>query len=177
MSIFATALSLDAAGHNERCTRWALLAGDDPDPGRMLLCDDKRYRYDDARPCTCSAGPLRYDASHLLPEPDGQRAGFVSLCEIPGFISRPGRELCGDDDECPKPATQCCDRVWPYLRLWVWDGRVRESGSDFTGCPVLLDRDQVEQVHAYLGRWLERAAISHAPKGDLEGYREGGSDG
>jgi hypothetical protein len=130
LSIFATALSFDADDH-------------------LDTCRDGRKR----KPCTCSTGPLVYEASHILPEPNGPRAGFVSLSEIPGFISRPGRELCGDEDGCPS-AGDCCDRVWPWMRLWVWDGR--ETGDDFTGCPVLLDRGQVEQVHAYLGRWLER---------------------
>ena len=102
-------------------------------------------------------GPLVYEASHILPEDNTPRAGFVSLCEIPGFISDGDRRLCGDEEQCTEPATECCDRVWPWLRLWVWDGRVRDSGSGFTGSPVLLNREQIAEIHSYLGRWLERA--------------------
>ncbi len=134
MSIFATALSLDSDDHLDGCRQ-----------GHK------------GKPRNCPTGPLVYEASHILPDPSGPRAGFVSLDEISAFVSDGDRRLCPPEAECDKPLDQCCDRVWPYLRLWVWDGRQSGGEGLFTGCPVLLDRDQVEQVHAYLGRWLERA--------------------
>ncbi len=93
--------------------------------------------------------PIRYQGSHVLPSDDDERAGCLDLAEIPGFISRGDRHLCGPDDECPKPADVCCDRSWPYLRVGLSDG----EGS----AVVVLDRGQVGALHAYLGRWLTRA--------------------
>lgn len=92
--------------------------------------------------------PIVYQASHVLPAEDDTRAGSLLLCQIPGFISRADRVLCGDDDQCPKPDTVCCDRVWPYLRLSL------HADGEAT---AVLDHAQVQWIHAYLSRWLERA--------------------
>jgi hypothetical protein len=93
--------------------------------------------------------PIVYQRSHVLLSDGDARDGSLLLCQIPGFVSRGDRVLCGDGDQCPKPDTVCCDRVWPYLRL-----SLHGPGGDAT---VVLDRAQVREIHAYLGRWLEQA--------------------
>ncbi len=92
--------------------------------------------------------PIVYQGSHVLPSDDDARDGSLLLCQIPGFISRTDRVLCGDDEQCGKPDSVCCDRVWPYLRLSL------HAEGDAT---VVLDHAQVQQIHAYLGRWLDHA--------------------
>jgi hypothetical protein len=156
VSIYATALSFDADDHDDACPRWVRIPdGYDADRyGRVMFTDDGKYGYDDAKPCTCAAGPVKYEASHLLPSRSDPRAGSFSLCEIPGFISRDDRILCGPDDECDEPATVCCRRVWPWLRLWVTDDAPAEARH---GSAVLLDRDQALRVYHYLGEWLMRS--------------------
>lgn len=89
MSIFARAISIDADDHTERCARWVPLDDGVCCSGQLLVTPDRRYRYDNTRPCTCHTGPLRYDGSHILPSGDGPRAGSVDLAEIPGFITDP----------------------------------------------------------------------------------------
>lgn len=82
--------------------------------------------------------PIVYRGSHVLPADDDQRGGAVLLCQIPGHISRDGRDDLNDPDGA----------VWPYLRLSVHtDGHAA----------AVLDRRQVEQLHTFLGEWLEHA--------------------
>lgn len=153
MSIYVSAVAFDADDHDGTCKRWVPIKAGDPDPARVMYSNAGRFRYDGKRRCTCNAGPFVYRASHLLPSDKSARGGSFSLCEIPGFISRGDRVLCENEETCPQP--QCCDRVWPHLRVWVIDGL---AGSSERGAVVLVDRAQVAEVHAYLGRWLERAA-------------------
>jgi hypothetical protein len=77
--------------------------------------------------------PIRYQGSHVLPTDDDDREGMVLLCAIPAFIPH---NLAGEDypDEL--------DEVLPWLRLTV----NQEA--------VVLDRDQVRQMHAMLADWL-----------------------
>ena len=86
------------------------------------------------------ARPIRYRQSHVLPAPDGERAGSLDLALIPGWITRDGRDDHPDDDQ-----------VWPYLRVHVTDT------DDAEGATVVLDRRQVAQLHDEMGGWLERA--------------------
>lgn len=124
VSIWATSLVFDSSDHADGCPR---LVPVDPD-----------------RPCTCRVGPIRYQGSHVLPSDGDERGGYLDFAEVPGFISRADRRLCGPDDQCRDP--DCCRRVWPFLRVALG----RDVG--------VLDRGQVEGLHAYLGRWLQRAS-------------------
>ncbi|MDG4792104.1 hypothetical protein O7626_40530 [Micromonospora sp. WMMD1102] len=82
--------------------------------------------------------PILYQGSHVLPADNDARDGVLLLCQIPGHISRDGRDL-SDGDRT----------VWPWLRL-----SLHGPGGDAT---VVLDREQVERIHAYLGDWLRSA--------------------
>ncbi|MFY1686383.1 hypothetical protein [Plantactinospora sp. WMMB782] len=82
--------------------------------------------------------PIVYQGSHVLPADGDARDGVLLLCQIPGHISLNGRD--SPDDE---------RTVWPWLRL-----SLHGPGGDAT---VVLDREQVERIHAYLGEWLSAA--------------------
>lgn len=144
MSIYASTVSFDAQMHDDHCTRWVPLAPSQPDTGHMMISGENRWTYDKHQPCTCKAGPIAYRRSHILPSDDDERAGCFDLAEIPGFISRGDRILC-DEATCDKPATDCCDQVWPWLRASV--------NSE----TVILDRAQVLRAYHYLGDWLMRS--------------------
>jgi hypothetical protein len=99
--------------------------------------------------------PVRYEASHILPTKDSPRAGSASLCEIPGYIERDGEALCGPGGECDPPTADCCDKAYPYLRLWVTDDG---PPGTYYGSVVVLDVDQARGMRDYLTGWLNRAA-------------------
>ncbi|WP_185832512.1 hypothetical protein [Streptomyces sp. WAC 04229] len=80
--------------------------------------------------------PGAYQGSHILPSEADVRVASdeaPSLAQVPSHITRDGRD---DQPEDGQP--------WPWLRfsLGVED--------------QVLDRGQVEQLHAALGAWLER---------------------
>lgn len=106
----------------------------------------ERCRRRRGKSCTCGAGPVAYHASHLLPDADSPRAGSVDVAEIPGWIDRPGKPAL-DPEETG-------ERVWPWLRWWIAGGPTDLPPGHGV---VLLDRDQVVDLHEYLGRWLERS--------------------
>jgi len=129
MSIYVTTISIDSVDHADGCTRLKLIAG-----------FENTYEDDPDQPCSCNAGPLIYEASHILPTPDGKRGGCFDLAAIPGFISMPGRPAIGTlDDDRP---------YWPWLRVGV-KVAARASWS-----AVVLTRLQVAEVYAELGEWL-----------------------
>ncbi len=135
MSLWATALHFDADDHADHCARWVPCTREEAQAaGRSAFAGDRHWRYDSTRPCTCQAGPLRYQGSHVLPSDDDPRGGCVEVAMIPGFIEREGRTLDGagpDDTPC-----------WPWIRLSVGEGT------------AVLTRTQVAEIHAYLGEWL-----------------------
>lgn len=135
MSIYASVIHFDADDHADHCARWVPCTREEAQTaGRAAFADDKHWRYDRAQPCTCQAGPLRYQGSHVLPSDDDPRAGCVEVGMIPGFIEREGRELIGateDDHPC-----------WPWLRLSVSEGT------------AVLTRTQVQEIRDYLDHWL-----------------------
>ena len=79
--------------------------------------------------------PYAYQGSHILPSDDDRRDGgeVVQLAEVPSHITRDGRD---DQPEDGRP--------WPWLRLSLY-------AED-----VVLDRPQVEALHAAIGSWLAR---------------------
>jgi hypothetical protein len=81
--------------------------------------------------------PIAYQGSHILPSTDAPRAGNFDLGLINGWITAQGRT--GPADE---------ETLWPYLRV---------GAGDAQGCQVemVLDAEQVEQLHTDLGWWLE----------------------
>lgn len=103
---------------------------------RLVQRRDGVWEENRRRRCTCDCGPIAYQGSHVMPSERDRRAGRFDLAEIPGYVrSEPGGEL------EPPP--------YPWLRV----GACERGGGDAV---VLLDRDQVAQVHAYLTDWLER---------------------
>lgn len=88
--------------------------------------------------------PILYQASHILPADTDPRGSSVSLAEVPGHITRDGRDD-GPDDEFG---------VWPWLRLSV--------GAE----DVVLDEQLVRGLHEALGGWLD-ARDTLPPSGGL----------
>lgn len=144
MSIYVSACIIADDEHAEGCARWV------PEPAGS----SPPFRYDPSRRCTCNAGPLAYVASHILPDGNTPRGGSLDFGEIPGFIERAGRALCCEE-RCERP--ECCDRAWPWLRVWVTDGHTESAVRE--GAAVLVNRDHVVRIHAYLGSWLERSEV------------------
>lgn len=155
MSIYASAWGTDAEDHADDCGRWVPVErGHEPEHVSLAYWADGTVSYaDDSRPCTCQAGPIVYRASHILPSDTDERHGSVDFAEIPGWINGRGRP--------PVDPDETWDRIWPWLRLWV------DTGGD--GAVVLLDRRQVEQMHIYLGQWLDRAVDASGREGALWG--------
>lgn len=138
MSIYATVVNVDSDDHADRCARWVPCTEQEAlNAGRGAFGDREWWRYDAEKPCTCAAGPIQYQGSHILPSDDDPRDGSVSLCMIPGFIERDGRALAdagADDRPC-----------WPWLRLSMNTEQ------------VVLTRAHVQEIHDYLGQWLRNA--------------------
>nr|MDT0660798.1 hypothetical protein [Micromonospora sp. DSM 115978] len=125
MSIYASTVCLDGEEHDDGC------------PGRQ---PGRRTRRGHRVNPTCSCGrgtPIAYRGSHILPADDDERAGHLSLAQIPSWISRDGREIPDDG------------RLWPWLRLTVEDA--------LNTVDVVLDARQVQHLHAELGQWLDGA--------------------
>jgi hypothetical protein len=80
--------------------------------------------------------PIVYQGSHILPSTDDPRAGNFDLGLINGWITAQGRT--GPTDEA----------LWPYLRAGAGDAEGRQV-------ELVFDVEQVEQLHADLGWWLE----------------------
>lgn len=149
MSIYASTWGTDADDHADNCRRWnrGRRKGKARGPTRAHFADGATAWLDNSRPCTCHAGPVRYDGSHILPDEASPRAGSVDLAEIPGWITRADRP--------PLDPDETGERVWPWLRLWVTADGPKDLPPG--NAVVVLDRDQVADMHDYLGRWLERS--------------------
>lgn len=141
MSIYASSWSVDADDHTDTCRQWErCFCVDSYGHSRARIGIGEHWRYVPQHPCTCGCGPIVYRGSHILPSAEDKRGGSLSLAEIPGFITRNGRDD-GPEDE---------DRPWPYLRATM-----RAVNAD--DCQdVVLDRGQVSSLSAYLVDWLER---------------------
>lgn len=139
MSIYGSTVMFADDEHADHCGKWVHVGYKQPS-GLYAIHNDGTYsELRDDRACTCKAGPIAYQGSHILPSDDDPRAGDFDLAEIPGFITRDGRD---DRDE---------DSPWPWLRVGADDGK-RGDG----GVVLLLDVHQVREVWEYLGSWLER---------------------
>lgn len=137
MSIWCTILDFSADDHAEDCARWIPCAPGDPVPsGRARYGDKGMWRYDDGVDCSCSAGPLGYRKSHVIPAPSDQRAGLFDLASIAAHIG-PDHEY-RDEDGTHQP----------YLRVGL-------RGSAEEPDVVVLDREQVQELHQVTGWWLE----------------------
>jgi hypothetical protein len=80
--------------------------------------------------------PILYQGSHVLPSADDPRGGNLDLGMIHGWVTCQGRT--GPADE---------EALWPYPRVGAGDGPDRQV-------ELILDVDQVEQLHTDLGWWL-----------------------
>jgi hypothetical protein len=124
MSIYATTVMIDDDEHDPGCAQLVAVPG----TAAMLTLDP-------AQPCTCAAGPIAYQGSHILPADTDPRAGTFDLGAIPGFITGLDRPALHDGD----------GEDWPY-HPWL---RVSVNAET-----VVLDRRQVERVREELDRWL-----------------------
>lgn len=138
MSIYSSTLSFDGREHADNCTRWAPPL-DMTDPSGTLRYDNdgSTWYLADFIACSCLCGPIVYRGSHILPAVDDKRGGSFSLAEIPGFITRDGRDDGPEDD----------GSAWPYLRVTM-------RANDADDCQdVVLDRAQYIELRDYL-TWL-----------------------
>jgi hypothetical protein len=134
VSIWATTLSFDADDHEHTCDRWVLcVCGDTHNHPMVMIGDEKRWYYDDSRPCTCFAGPLHYKGSNIVPSDGGPRTGCLHMAEIPSHITADYRHD-GPDDGAPLP----------WLRIGIDEAT------------KVLARAQVGELWRTLGDWLER---------------------
>lgn len=85
-------------------------------------------------PCTCRLrdAPIAYQGSHVLPDEDDQRGGYVGLALVPSHITRDGRDDQPDDGQ-----------PYPFVRLSV--------GQE----DAVLDEQQAAAMHQALGEWLK----------------------
>ncbi len=94
--------------------------------------------------------PLIYQRSHVLPGPADPRGGSLDLAYIPGFITRDGLDVDGEEDP------QCENEgVWPYLRMSLRPDQTAAS-VDYPEDTVVLDRAQVAALRDELRDWLLR---------------------
>lgn len=128
MSIWCTILDFHADDHAEDCGRWVACSREEADAsGRGMYGGDSGWRYDDSLTCTCAAGPLAYQESHVLPLPEHPRDGRFDLGSVASLIG-PNREY---RDEYGTHL--------PYLRVSL-------RGSDAEPDTVLLDRKQATEL-------------------------------
>lgn len=86
--------------------------------------------------------PYVYEASHVLPEPDGERGGHIDVAALSRFVRYYREHPRGKDEP---------DGVEPWLRLGVNDAT------------VILDASQVRALHATLAEWLNSACPNEKP--------------
>ena len=143
MSIYGSTWMVDGVDHAHDCARWQncdCLLGPWDHNHFSIRNDGTHQRYASDEPCTCNAGPIVYQGSHILPSSTDRRGGSLSLGEIAGWITRDGRDDGPEDEDTP----------WPWLRVTM-------RTVDADDCQdVVLDRVHVETLRDYLTDWLGR---------------------
>jgi hypothetical protein len=95
--------------------------------------------------------PIVYQGSHILPSNQDPRAGRLDLAAIPGHIERTGRPALHDGET----------EDWPYhpwLRMGAESTDPELPDKQRRYVDFLLDREQVDALHTYLGQWLRRTS-------------------
>jgi hypothetical protein len=121
VSIWASWQAPDVDTHEDSCARW-----DKSSDGCWEISD---------RPCDCGQpdAPLVYHGSHVMPEHDGERGGWVDIASLSRFVRLNRDDPDGAHDE----------EGWePFLRFGVNQETV-----------ILTDRN-VRMIHASLTEWL-----------------------
>jgi len=121
VSVWGTIWNADGTDHTDTCAIWVQVAERTRELNRGRACT-----------CGCPGAPIIYRGSHLLPSDTDQRGGHVSLAEVPGHVTRDGRDD-GPDDAWG---------VWPWLRLSV--------GQE----DAVLDEALVRSLRDALDGWL-----------------------
>lgn len=132
MSIWSTTLDFAADDHDPSCDRWVPCTREEAEEAGHWMGGGGQYaRHDPTRPCTCGAGPLAYQRSHVLPRADHPRAGYLDLASVAFHIGPDGRydEQRDMDDH----------HHLPFLRLSA-------RGSDEEPDTVVLDRRQAQEL-------------------------------
>lgn len=134
MSIWGTVWHIADDDHAEDCARWVECGREEAETAeRWSAGDDRAWRYDPALPCTCAAGPLAYQRSHVVPAVDGPRAGNVELATVASHI---GPDRCYRDED---------GTHLPFVRLSL-------RGSKDEPDTVVLDRRHAAELLEAL-RW------------------------
>jgi hypothetical protein len=141
MSIWCTILDFADDDHDvDRCDRWIPCTSEQAQAaGRAAYGTDAWWLYDDTKPCTCAAGPLAYQKSHVVPTADGPRAGVFDLASIAPHIGPD----CRYSEDRDVHGTHL-----PFLRVGL-------QGSEEEPGVVVLDRRQVAELHRVTGWFLE----------------------
>ena len=128
MSVWGTFWTADSDDHASECGRWKPLGKTGPHSWSSEL--------DETRPCTCGqpGSPIRYRGSHVLPSGDDERGGELSLAEVPGHVTRDGRDDGPEDGVTP----------WPFVRLSL--------GVE----DAVLDEALARSLRDALDGWLEQ---------------------
>jgi hypothetical protein len=99
---------------------------------------DRHWVYDDTLPCTCGSGPIVYQESHQVPDPNVRR-GFVEAGIVAPHIGPDGEDR--DDSS---------ETHLPYLRLSVC-----ASSAPAEHDTVVLDKRQVTGLRDALSEFLD----------------------
>lgn len=143
MSIWCTIYQTTSDDHDHHCARW--IPSDETtaqtSPGRFFYrTDGSVHRYEPRIRCTCGAGPLTYQRSHVVPQSDHLREGHFDLASIASHI--------GPDGHYREDEENLDETHLPYLRVGL-------HGSDAEPDVVVLDIDQARAVHETIGWFLE----------------------
>ena len=147
MSIWCTILDFSADDHDHCCARW-VECDEDTAKQASMWSGNRSWRYDADRPCTCDAGPIAYQKSHVVPEPPHPRAGRFDLGSIAPHIA-------SQDVRYDEPRDEDGTHL-PYLRVAL-------QGAEDEPDVVVLDFAQVAKLHDTLGWWLGNCDPEVAP--------------
>lgn len=140
VSVWGTWLHFDVDDHADGCAKWVdQRPKGKREPIRAQYGDGHSMWLNNKIACSCGAGPIIYQGSHILPSDDDERGGSFEIGAIDTFIRRDGGYTEVGEET---------DRVHPWLRLCV--------NSE----TLVLDLAQVTALHATLTTWLERVEIT-----------------
>lgn len=144
MGIYATWLAIDNDEHETECARWVRCKADDP-AARMEAWDGRHFREDREARCTCDKnGPLVYQGSHVNPDAEDARGGYLLACAIPNHCHPSVRANMGDDG----PPVE-------FLRLSMGEDAATYKGLEPGHATLVLERAQVERLRDTLTDWLD----------------------
>lgn len=140
MGIYSSWWFHSSDDHDLLCAKWSrhLVPGSKV----SLHAGEDTFFLDDSVPCSCNAGPLIYQGSHINPGPEDRRGGSVDVAAIPNHCH---------------PSVRASGEAGPpveFLRLGVREDPTTYQGGYPGDATVVLDRDAVRQLRDVLDLWL-----------------------